>query len=91
MRFIATVEQSKYIITKPLHHSQRLVLRNPDGTCIFEISVVLNFEFYSVMMSYGPGVKVLSPCIAVHCMKEKTKAMAKLYEETPGGMDGLGD
>lgn len=80
--FWATSEQSKYILTKPVHHSQQLLSRNDDGSCIFSISVVLNFEFYSVMMSYGPGVKVLSPCVAVHFMKEKTREMAKHYEES---------
>lgn len=80
--FWATPEQSKYIVTKPVHHSQKLLCKKDDGCCIFEISVVLNFEFYSVMMSYGPGIKVLSPRVAVHFMKERTKEMAKLYEET---------
>lgn len=77
----ATPEQSKYIITKPIHHSQQLISRNKDGSCIFEISVVLNFEFYSVIMSYGPGVKLLSPSVAVRFMKEKTKEMAQHYED----------
>ncbi len=80
--FWTTPEQSKYIATKPVHHSQKLLCRKDDGCCIFEISVVLNYEFYSVMMSYGPGIKVLSPRVAVRFMKEKTKEMAKLYEET---------
>ena len=81
VRFWATAEQSKYIITKPLHHSQQFINRNADGSCLFEISVVLNFEFYSTIMSYGPGVKVLSPRIAVHVLKEKTRKLAQLYEE----------
>lgn len=82
VRFWASSEQSKYIITKPLVRNQKLILRNNDGSCIFEISVILNYEFYSVMMSYGPGVKVISPRIAVHVMKDKTRAMAQHYEDT---------
>jgi predicted DNA-binding transcriptional regulator YafY len=81
VQFWATAEQSKYIITKPLHHSQKIVSRNSDGSCIFSISVVLNFELYSMLLSYGSGVKVLSPRVAVHYMNEKIKEMAKHYDD----------
>ena len=60
--FWANREQSKYVLTKPLHKSQQQIgNRNKDGSCIFQIEVVLNFELYSVLMSYGPGLRVLSP------------------------------
>ena len=36
-----------------------------DGSCVFQIEVVINFEMYSVFMSYGAGLKVLSPRVAV--------------------------
>lgn len=81
IKFWASVEQSKYIQTKPLHHSQQLIRENKDGSCIFQISVVINFELYSVLMSYGPGVRVISPRCAVSYMKGKTKEMADIYEE----------
>ena len=81
IKFWASREQSKYIQTKPLHHSQQLIRENKDGSCIFKISVVINFELYSVLMSYGPGVRVISPRCAVSYMKDKTKEMADIYEE----------
>lgn len=81
IKFWASVEQSKYIKTKPLHHSQKLIRQNEDGSCIFKISVVINFELYSVLMSYGPGVRVISPQCAVSYMKDKTKEMADIYKE----------
>lgn len=53
--FWVSREQTQYIMTKPVHHSQKLIQRNEgDGSCIFEIEVVINFEMYSVFMSYGP-------------------------------------
>lgn len=73
IKFWASVEQSKYIKIKPLHHSQELIRQNEDGSCIFQISVVINFELYSVLMSYGPGVRVISPRCAVSYMQDKTK------------------
>lgn len=61
VQFQATPQQSPYIITKPIHPSQTLLRRCPDGSCIFQIEVVINVEMYSVFMSYGPGVTILSP------------------------------
>lgn len=79
--FWATSEQSQYIKTKPLHPSQRLVSTNPaDHSCIFSIRVVINFELYSVLMSYGPGIRVLSPRVAVYYMKDRLRETTELYE-----------
>ncbi len=86
IRFWASRKQSRYIATKPMHPSQKLVSRNEeDGSSIFEIKVVINLEMYSVFMSYGPGVKILSPPQAVSYMKEKLQEAASLYE-APEGM-----
>lgn len=52
-----------------------------DGSCVFKIEIVINFEMYSVFMSYGPGVRILSPRQAVSYMRDKTKEMALLYEQ----------
>ena len=83
IKFWVSPEQSKYIKTKPIHRSQKLIKENPeDGSCIFEIEVVVNFEMYSVFMSYGPGVKVIYPRYAMCYMKEKLKEAAELYERT---------
>lgn len=81
IKFWASAEQSKYIKTKPLHTSQKLVKENEDGSCVFKIEIVINFEMYSVFMSYGPGVRILSPRQAVSYMRDKTKEMALLYEQ----------
>lgn len=72
--FWASSEQSKYIITKPIHASQQLISRNAqDGSCIFQIRVVVNVEMYSVFMSYGAGVRILSPASVAK------KMIARLY------------
>lgn len=81
VRFWANAEQSKYIKTKPLHPSQKLENENQeDGSCIFQIEVCINFEMYSVFMSYGPGVKIIYPHFAVSYMKERLKEAAALYD-----------
>lgn len=79
--FRATREQSHYIATKPVHPSQKLVSCNPnDGNCIFSIDVVINIEMYSIMMSFGPGVKLLSPRQAVTFMAKKLRQAAAQYD-----------
>ena len=51
--FWASDKSAPYIETKPLHTSQMVVERNEEtGEVIFQIEVVLNFEFYSQMLSY---------------------------------------
>ena len=88
VKFWATSEQSNYIKTKPLHPSQKLLSENPeDHSCIFQIEVVINFEMYSVFMSYGPGVKIIYPDIAVSHMSDKLHAAAALYDKYVCGED----
>ena len=59
----------------------KLIKENPeDGSCIFRIDVVINFEMYSVFMSYGPGIKIIYPKSAMYYMKDKLKEAAELYD-----------
>lgn len=82
IRFWASCEQSRYIMTKPVHPSQIVLKKNEDdGSCIFQIEVVINFEMYSVFMSYGPGIKIIYPHSAVSYMKDKLKEAAGLYDK----------
>ena len=81
IQFWANASQSKYIKTKPLHHSQRVLEERDDGSCIFQIEVVVNLEMYSVFMSYGAGLKLLSPENVVEHMRKNMQQAAKLYEE----------
>ena len=50
-----------HINTKPMRPSQRLIGEVPDGSCTLQTEVIVNLEMYSVFMSYGPGIKVISP------------------------------
>ena len=81
IRFWANEEQSKYIKTKPIHNSQKIISENlEDGSHVFEINVVINFEMYSVFMSYGPGIKIIHPRNVVAYMKDKLKEAASMYD-----------
>lgn len=84
IKFWASPIQSQYIRTKPIHPSQRIVEEFPDGSCIFHIDVVINFEMYSVFMSYGPGVKIISPRNAKKYMEDKLRETVGIYESFVG-------
>ena len=80
VRFIANSEQAPYIETKPVHSSQMVLERNDeDGTVLFQCKVVLNFEFYALMLSYGPGVKIISPKFAVKTIRKMLHEAAAQY------------
>jgi predicted DNA-binding transcriptional regulator YafY len=78
--FWASVEQSKYIKTKPIHTSQKVLNHNPDGSCVFSINVIENFELYSTFLSYGSGIKILSPKIVERYMKRMSEKLFDLYK-----------
>lgn len=80
VRFWTSEEQSKYIKTKPIHSSQKLEKENKDGSCIFSIDVIINFEMYSVFMSYCPGIRILSPQDVAMTMYHKLKQSLDNYK-----------
>ena len=46
--------------------------------------MVINFEMYSVFMSYGPGIKIIYPRNAMCYMRDKLKEAAEMYERFVG-------
>ncbi len=55
-----TKEHAPYISTKPIHHSQKIIKEDIDGT-IFSIEVIWNFELEREILGFGEYIKVLSP------------------------------
>lgn len=71
VRFEANRKEAPYILTKPLHHSQRMVERKSDGNTIFEIDVIINQELIRELMGYAEGIRVLSPEHLQRTMRNK--------------------
>ena len=90
IKFWATSEQGKFIRIKLLHPSQCLAHCYEDGSCVFCIKVVINFELYCVFMSYAPGIKVLSPRNIFAYMRDKLREAADYYDNdsVPEGSSG---
>ncbi len=53
-------KQYPYVLTKPLHHSQKKKILDENGLTI-TIEVIPNYELKSQLLSFGKEVKVISP------------------------------
>lgn len=72
-------ETAPYIITKPIHGSQKPPKWNDDGSMVTEIEVIPNYELEQALLYYGEGVKVLSPQSIVDKMKAHAERMTEAY------------
>jgi predicted DNA-binding transcriptional regulator YafY len=53
-------ENAPYVITKPLHNSQKIIERKSQ-CLVFSIEVIWNFELERELLGFGESIKVLSP------------------------------
>lgn len=58
--FFVVHKHAPYVITKPLHKSQREISRDYYGVT-FSIRVQLNFELEKEILGFGDAIKVISP------------------------------
>lgn len=73
--------QNNYILTKPIHTSQRLLWKDKsDGAMIFELNVIINPELVAQLLSFGPAIKILYPETLVTLFKEIFEKGATLYD-----------
>lgn len=70
--------QAKYILTQPIHHSQKVLKQDQKGLTI-EITVMLSYELKSQILSYGNSVEVLKPKNLKSEIAEEIKKMKKKY------------
>jgi len=69
-----------YIITKPLHTSQKILQRDKDGM-IFSIEVIWNFELEREILGFGESLQILSPRHMVGKIAQRIKKMNDKYFE----------
>lgn len=60
IRLLFNSETAPYILTKPLHGSQKKLEVNENGLTI-QIEVIPNYELRQILLSYGNSVKILTP------------------------------
>ncbi|XZF14546.1 helix-turn-helix transcriptional regulator [Chitinophagaceae bacterium MMS25-I14] len=69
-----------YVLTKPLHHSQR-VLNEDETGIIIRIDVVLNFELEREILGFGECMKILAPRILASRVAKRLARAAAVYEK----------
>lgn len=77
--FKAYGRQRRYIETKPIHESQKVV-ELTDEFGVFEIEVVPNYELEARLLSYGDTVEVLSPSTFREKVFERISLSKKRYD-----------
>jgi predicted DNA-binding transcriptional regulator YafY len=50
-----------YVMTKPIHKTQEVVKTYSDGSIQISLTLYINFELKSYLMSYGNGIEVIKP------------------------------
>lgn len=78
---------SPYIITKPMHGSQKILKEEEDGT-IFSINVVWNFELEREILGFGEHIIVLAPRRLRGIIKHRLNKNASLYLKSEGQEEG---
>lgn len=71
--------QAQYILTQPLHHSQR-ELPEENGRRIFGFNLIPNFEFYAQILAWGTEVEVLEPSEVRNKVVEIAKGILEKYK-----------
>lgn len=69
-----------YVLTKPFHHSQKLIEKFEDGSVIIELRVHLNFEFERLILGFGDSIEVLKPRRLKNRIKRKLQNALTNYE-----------
>lgn len=75
-----TADHAPYIITKPLHVSQKILSEDAGGT-IFSIEVIWNFELEREILGFGEYVKILSPKRLSRKIQSRIKHALTIYTE----------
>jgi len=75
--FWIDARHAPYVITKPLHNTQKLLSEDEKGK-IFSIRVIMNFELERELLGFGSKLRVLGPRVLVKQLKKQ------LYETFEG-------
>jgi predicted DNA-binding transcriptional regulator YafY len=70
-----------YVLTKPLHHSQRLIQENEDKSIIIHLFIAPNYEMERLLLGFGCGIEILRPEGLRNRMKETLEKALKKYSD----------
>jgi hypothetical protein len=73
------ISQKKYIVSLPLHHSQKEINIDTENSFDIELFIHPNFEFRQQVLKYGSLVKVVEPKWLVEEIKEELRKGFERY------------
>lgn len=73
-----TAEQGMYLLTNPLHYTQKLIYQDTDYM-EFEVYLKPCYDFVQELLSYGSELEVLAPESLRHEIKKYVEEMYELY------------
>lgn len=69
-----------YVLTKPLHSSQRLIKENEDKSIIIHLFVIPNYEMERLLLGFGDCIEILRPENLRNRMKKILQRAVLRYE-----------
>jgi predicted DNA-binding transcriptional regulator YafY len=78
--FHAKPSLSPYILTKPIHSSQKQISLS-EGGLLFSIEVYPNYELENSILSFGEELEVLEPSLLRQKLQDRIYKMIQKYEE----------
>ncbi|KXX67790.1 YafY family protein [Flammeovirga sp. SJP92] len=74
-------KNAPYVVTKPLHHSQKVLSKEKDGSITVEITVHVNYELERLLLGFGASLEVLAPLKLRNKMKKVLLKGLELYQD----------
>lgn len=71
--------QAPYVRTKPIHQSQKEIETLADGSVLFSIDVIPNYELERDLLGYGESLTVLSPDSLVEKLRNRLEKSLDNY------------
>ena len=75
IRLYITAGRAPYVRTKPLHKSQRVVT-DTDAGMELELRLLINQELVTLLLSFGPDLRVISPISLLNSVQKRFKKCA---------------
>lgn len=79
VELLFTPYQAQYILSQPLHHSQKII-SNDDKGLLIQMKVYITRELTMSILSYAGNVKVLAPKKLINEIQGEIEAMRGLYD-----------
>ena len=80
LRFWVDHEQAKYLISKPIHHSQKILTENVDGGMEMSCHLYITYDLMMELRSYGPRIRIISPQSLRERIKEELLQALSYYK-----------